>query len=1179
MIDFTYDYSLCDNTANSFHKINPNSKYGKLTLNAVKTRGKGGADLLPATTFGYNIGDEEIKRSSYAYTITPTSFSGESQFEPGDLIETDEPAPRFLGVITQKSGNNYTLANGTIISNITAKIRTTKNPPYNRYAYDYWQMYKSNVRTDLVDKNGNRYRRCDDISSKSTDVWSLRNISGPYGEKIKIQYEPNTYSTNLINESFPFIVTNIDLGGAQWQNNNLSRANITVDIGGYSNISEIVDQGTTGEMMMVLTYSSGSIAGFEDVFSSNFQVNSIVSANVLDVSFSDVQREGGTDIRKRSHWERTWKAFGKTPKQIQQSNNTIASSFVTANVSFLRKNKPYEYGGGIRVKQISVSDLQASHITSYNYALPETNRSSGVITYTPTTLPTLSESFATSNTYTNARTLYLERMYYMMSDLYGYSREIPGPAVFYEYVTVDNKVKNTGDVAEKIKPGKTTYQFEVPNDNMISAQNKFVNTTATRMQKLTTIKKFTAPIGNLLRAIQFDDKGNKITETVNNYLHSGLEHLSDSTFFAAYDARLANFKYQGYVHENFFDYRLQRKVDDNVIHENRYRLSYSSRETYPSIPIGTTVLNYVNGTKTVSENLAFDFYSGAVTRTLNIDANGNRSMAEQTPAYRIYPEMGLKAMDPGRKNMLTQTAAGYVYSVDNSNNKIGIISASINTWSTGVNVLKPDHSIITQDGTNSTNGIVWRPRMTYTWAPEGSTQNGETAIGVFVAFDWANQDNPAAQNASWIKSGETTLYDVYSHALEAADMNDQYAATKMGYNHSRVLVTGGPARYAEIAYSGAEDDAINNTFNGDIRLGNATVNINPDYAHTGVKSAQLSSGTGLQYEVPISKLDNTKDYWASLWIKSATGNAVANAGIFYNNGSSQVNGVLSPSNASGWQLATILIPASAISGAVLTVGGYSNGGAVYLDDIRFHPVNAGISSYVYDNITGELTYILDNNNVSTRFEYDAVGRLTKTYKETLPQGFRPISEILYNYGKVIYQSDAIINQPFTKNDCSGTNVVGSEVYITVPQGQFTSIVSKAHANQQAFNYAQAQANQQGTCNNVYVIVYLENSYPYSGQTYSQTYADVVIRAYSDAAGTIPYYGQVDLVYNETESSYGVDGGMNCDGGNYEITNTYPLSFSGGEYYLGTGKLVYQAKLHPITYDTQCEINWSYSVQQ
>jgi len=81
---------------------------------------------------------------------------------------------------------------------------------------------------------------------------------------------------------------------------------------------------------------------------------------------------------------------------------------------------------------------------------------------------------------------------------------------------------------------------------------------------------------------------------------------------------------------------------------------------------------------------------------------------------------------------------------------------------------------------------------------------------------------------------------------------------------------------------------------------------------------------------------------------------------------------------------------------------------VYFDDFRIHPLDAAMTSYVYDAFSDELTYILDANNFYTQFEYDVMGRLVRTKRELLnfdfgdgKESFRAdkiIGETIYNYG-------------------------------------------------------------------------------------------------------------------------------------------------------------------------------------
>lgn len=1103
VIDFTYDYSLCKGTANSFYSTNPASKYGKLTLKAIKTRGKGGADLLPATKLDYGIDAGEIKTGSGSLTNSGKTFSSSAAFEVGDLLESSDGST-FYGVVSQKTGNVYTLENNTTTSGAIT-VRTTKNPPYNKDAYDVWQMYKSNARTDLVTQNANRYRKTDEVSAKATDVWSLRSISGPYGEKIKVEYEANTYSNVLMNESFPFLITGMD--NLTWEGTDkIKKARFKIDITGFNSIREIVDEGATGRAAIMIQFNNNN-ERYNRVLLQTFVVESIDDINKQIVVNITATEEGNVARRKKSGLRRLFNAIYLLPNLLNKDQYEM---FNTGNIGFFKNNRPYDFGGGIRVKKVSqVSDLSSTSVT-YNYNDINEASSSGVTTYTPTTLPLYDQAVAANTTLSEPLKNLRKLLYTGVNDMYAYGREVPAPGVFYEYVTVTNQVSNGPGTIEKNGDGKVLYHFEVPNIHSVFREIVSERDWSTTIpgqtalawpvkERSISIKNFSSAIGNLKRTITYDNNNNKLTEVINNYLHDGLENETESAFFSKYKERLQRFKYQGFLHERYFE---AKGIQDGSPHNYSYHrhVTYSSRETYPCIPIGTTVINYVNGTTTNSENLAFDFYSGAVTKTLRIDANGNRFIDSTTLAYRKYPEMGLRSMNDDNKNMLTQTAASYSYRVNQYNQPIGLVGAAINTWSKTADVLMPDYSPTKQDGAHAT-GTVWRPGITYTWAPEGSSQNGMTAVGMFVDFNWANQATPSAQNAGWVKTGQTTLYDVFSHALEASDMNEQYVATKMGYNHSKVMVSGGPAKYAEIAYSGAEDPlGSNNFFNGDINIG-GNINTNPIYVHTGAKSVQVINGNGFQYEVPVNKLDNTRDYWASVWVKSGNGIPASNESIFYTilGTYNLISGQISAPNPQGWQLATIKIPASALTGGTLIVGCYNNSSnPVYFDDIRFHPLNAGVNSYVYDNFSGELTYILDNNNFFTKFEYDAVGRLKKTYKETQPDGIRPVSEFSYHYKDMPYEQQA------------SWIATGYSRCVTNPQGVATGAeeIQEQDNNVLSATYKQKRWVLKAGTSNICVpgsnlAVYVKLSFINYYQAGGRTYADIVAEFYNDPLYTIP----------------------------------------------------------------------------
>lgn len=93
----------------------------------------------------------------------------------------------------------------------------------------------------------------------------------------------------------------------------------------------------------------------------------------------------------------------------------------------------------------------------------------------------------------------------------------------------------------------------------------------------------------------------------------------------------------------------------------------------------------------------------------------------------------------------------------------------------------------------------------------------------------------------------------------------------------------------------------------------------------------------------------------------------------------------------GWQRyeAVFNIPVDALS---MRVSLKSTGNAaVYFDDIRMHPYNANMKSFVYDPVSLRLMAELDENNYATFYEYDDDGTLIRIKKET-EKGVQTIKE-------------------------------------------------------------------------------------------------------------------------------------------------------------------------------------------
>lgn len=156
----------------------------------------------------------------------------------------------------------------------------------------------------------------------------------------------------------------------------------------------------------------------------------------------------------------------------------------------------------------------------------------------------------------------------------------------------------------------------------------------------------------------------------------------------------------------------------------------------------------------------------------------------------------------------------------------------------------------------------------------------------------------------------------------------------------------------------------------------------------------------------FSLLQNKK-MLLSAWVKESTTDCkcssyVKNSISIVYTGNKQTETFLPTGNIiEGWQRyeSVFTIPADATAIQVQLEN--SNGAEpVFFDDIRIHPFNANVKSFVYHSSNLRLMSELDENNYASFYEYDDDGTLTRVKKET-QNGIKTITETRSAMQKVI----------------------------------------------------------------------------------------------------------------------------------------------------------------------------------
>ncbi len=917
------------------------------------------------------------------------------------------------------------------------------------------------------------------ISSKSTDAWSLRSIKTSLGAEIQINYQSDTYRETPLEGYNLLAISDMEIIDPETHTLKLTplRKNGSLDIGEFEMGDEIAFIGSYGfagtelidstffnvfgevvnEMVPVPIYES-------EIFNEPLEVLSVDEGSFI-VRNESIARSFDNHVPCVNENECNIELLDQPP--------LFLGGYISFSDTSIRKK-----GGGIRTSKIALRDPFTKRESATEYAYTNGVTSYQPLNLHQTYFHNflneeeLEEYYNRETWLENAETSFRREINQNFSKILAYARHAPAPGVMYATTTVKEKaIDASGN--EEYYPNYTQYEFEVFKDEMVQIESlqeandeeisiqRFLTplererypflladqmlehtVSITKKAKVLALRDMTSRIGNLKRVTLFTNDNQKISEKTNYYLHDQVDFEQEDSY-QNYLTSLSDFNHQGTIQETFFNDRfLVDHVRPSIVYppvggqqiptvrgssmEGEHLAIASRLELYPSIPLGQTSTDYRTGITTTTQNLAFDFYSGLPTKTIATDAYGKKYLSVNTPAYTItsqegetaYPTMGLKTLDPANKHMLTQEAQSYTFLGEEVDYE-KVMVASIQTWNDDWKYREWREGNYEERLEPVDANKIWRKHQTFHW--NGTQTNTNGTYQNFQPFQWANINANEAnllveQNPFWQEVSEITRYDYFSHALEAKDINGNYAATKMDSRSYQIYATAAPSKYTEFAYAGGEDQPdANGYLGGEVHIGDGEIIEEAiqgfqiaDPAHTGVKTLQVpAQSRGYNFRVITNNENRPKRYRVSVWTTNAEntriftetnqGNTEEIEGVTRSVGFNRLGVV-----GMGYRWYQINKDVVIPPGSNVLIGCQNIGNSeINLDDFRVHPIEASMKSYVYDPLTNDLTHILNDENLYTRFEYDAEGRLRAVYQETFQDGGQEklISRNNYHYAR------------------------------------------------------------------------------------------------------------------------------------------------------------------------------------
>lgn len=1018
----------------------------KLTLKSIDILGRGAQKVTPSILFDYELSNPRSGTCSLT-AINPGEktgtllISGSSQL-PGDILKVNNGTGgfyyMFLKAVT--GANEFAVS---FVSSINVPTSTfsgysfteTKNPPYNKDLYDQWGYYKPDL--EVAAYNQDADRRTSDVSAKAVDVWSLRQVTTPIGAKIRIKYESDNYGVPAFSNKIMLAVRPHDI---QMSNNTITvplasniDPNSLFSVGDKISLClELIDVGYTGNGD---TWETAAAQGnnnctsdkylhFRTKSDNNCTITSIGS-NSITVSSSALYSSLTSGVADDSHY-----LLVSQPTHSENLTFHYTPPFIQSGFIISDKKDVKLWGGGLRVKELAMLDnndvVQGSSIYTYE----NDGESNGRTTYEPASMTPVQydtywiDHFFTNNAVGDGLGAYFEgasksgeadfrkAIYSNLSELVYYSRLIPPPDVLYKQVDVSSLGTNGSSA-----PGFTRYKFQTFERSMIEViggDHDFITPQNANAVYKVGKRKFrdkTASLGALLSTEIYNSTGQLEKSSSNAYkdyrdIQIGYNDLKTSDLVmngvgiiqeAFNETRVKNFS-NGI---NNAGGNCNLNLSDFLVNSDTIFIVQTIKEEYPSFLSQTS--EFHDGISNTIYYSKYDAMNGRPTETISENSFGEFYKSISVPAYTIYPQMG-SMNTSGNKNMLTQEAASYTYFSTSKNGTYYPVSATIQTWNKDWSYRYLDNSIgafvysggylypCCPDGSG-----IWRKHQSWSWKGE---VNADGTYAGFTDFDWTDPSTTFGYTGSthtnqahgWQKNSEVTLYDNFSRALEEKDINENFATAKIGYDNGMVIGNATNSSYTGFATSSFEDPiAGTNWFGGEVAGASAYLAASSsNKAHSGTGMIVGGSVTTI-YSATLDKETSPRKYSASIWIKGGTGILTLSSGS-----SSVTATAVSGINNAGWQLYTATITTN--GGTSNAIQATVSGTGAYFDDFRIHPTDASVSSYVYDPLTAQVTYILGNDNLYSRFEYDNNGRIVATYKET-PVGEKIVSRNHYNYAR------------------------------------------------------------------------------------------------------------------------------------------------------------------------------------
>lgn len=424
--------------------------------------------------------------------------------------------------------------------------------------------------------------------------------------------------------------------------------------------------------------------------------------------------------------------------------------------------------------------------------------------------------------------------------------------------------------------------------------------------------------------------------------------------------------------------------------------------SYPSIL--RSITSNSDGITNVTEHVVFDKYSGTPVVVKTTNAFNNNVYQTKIPASWVYEEFGRKSENHLYYNALSTLAAQFVNLHSNPVDNVSVANKILNLQSNSIiaantvqydiyNNMSTDFALQQLFPNGSITENILRARASYVYKDninahfyDNLTNQQLTTLsnsGTFGPISF-NYDLPSDE---WLKPSEVKKYSPDGVPLEEVNVAGIYSAALYSaqYNNKVPVMISNNAQLSEIYFNSFED--ITDAENG--------------FAHTGSGCKRIVASESFSSHLYTTANLKNNGAHVLIWLRAENPYESMDGNVFVSINSTQ-NVLKKISQTGAWSLysATILGDQFNSNNTPITITlSHNLSQSLWIDDLRFHPIQAQVSCFVYDLGTYRLLTQFDDNHFGLYYQYNGEGQLIRKQIETEKIGKVTVEEQQYNTPK------------------------------------------------------------------------------------------------------------------------------------------------------------------------------------